>query len=277
MPIVFNTLLCDAHCDLGAVRLLRHKDLSAVKGRTPYELWRDNRQQFEVYQSIQSIKNEPKLRAKRWASFVGTPADETLFVGLYAVNGCRSLDTDTPQPHAEGIDLAGTCNVYDLVLLEKLSDLIGRVVIDWGPGDRAWIQRADRQDKAVLELRRSFKEPDFPGFLNFVESLSKLSSLPSAWVEVLRSSKGVYLLTCPKTKEQYVGSATGSGGFWNRFLDYIETGHAQNVGLKTRDPSDYQISILEVAGTSSMDEEILQMEQRWKRKLQSREMGLNRN
>ena len=38
-------------------------------------------------------------------------------------------------------------------------------------------------------------------------------------------------------------------GFWGRWQDYIQTGHGGNLGLKSRDPSDYQISILEVAGT----------------------------
>lgn len=50
-----------------------------------------------------------------------------------------------------------------------------------------------------------------------------------------------------------------------------------NVALKSREPSDYQISILEVAGTSATHEDILAMEGRWQHKLQSNEMGLNRN
>jgi hypothetical protein len=277
MPIRFNTLLSSAGCDLANVRLLRHKDTSSAKGRSPYELWRDDRTRFDLYQSIQSIGNAPKLRGSYWASFVGTAPDETLFVGLYAVKQCRLLDRDIAKPHDDGFDVAGSCNIYDLELVDRLRDLIGKLVIAWGPGDRAWIQRADHQDKIVLEVRPDFKEPDFPGFLNFIEPLSGLRKLSTAWVEVLTASKGVYLLTCPRTKEQYVGSATGATGFWNRWLTYLQTGHGDNVGLKSRDPSDYQVSILEVAGTSSTDDEILRMEQRWKRKLQSREMGLNRN
>jgi hypothetical protein len=65
----------------------------------------------------------------------------------------------------------------------------------------------------IKELRATFKEPDFPGFLNFRESLSRLSKLPKDWCVAFRSSKGIYLLTCPKTKEQYVGSATGKMAF----------------------------------------------------------------
>lgn len=151
------------------------------------------------------------------------------------------------------------------------------MVIDWGPGLRTWIQRADMQDKVVLELRTRFQEPEFPGYLNFMEPLSKIDSLPRSWIAILQSARGVYLLTCPKTKEQYVGSATGEEAFWRRWQDYVSTGHGGNVALKSRVPSDYRVSILEVAGSSATTDDILKMEQRWKAKLQSQEMGLNRN
>jgi hypothetical protein len=200
-----------------------------------------------------------------------------MFVGLYGANYRGLLEQDTPMPHAEGIDKAGSCDVYDLELEGSLSELIGRLIVDWGPGGRAWIQRADRQDKRIIELRKEFKEPDFPGFLNFIEPLSKLEKLPKGWVIALSCTKGIYLLTCPKTKEQYVGSPTGAAGFYQRWQEYAQTGHGGDVALKSREPSDYQISILEVAGTASTDEDIREMEKRWKLKLQSREMGLNRN
>ncbi len=47
--------------------------------------------------------------------------------------------------------------------------------------------------------------------------------------------------------------------------------------LRDQTPSDYQVSILEVAGSAATIEEIVNMEDLWKRKLQSREMGLNKN
>lgn len=113
--------------------------------------------------------------------------------------------------------------------------------------------------------------------MNFIQPLSKVNNIPKSWIAALQSSRGIYLLTCPKTKEQYVGSATGEEGFWGRWQDYVHTGHGGNKGLKSRNPSDYQISILEVAGTSATKEDILKMEGRWQSKLQSQEMGLNRN
>ena len=275
MPIMFNMILRQAGFRLEEVRLLRHKDTRAVKGYTPYELWRDDRPGFDYYQSTQSMKNQTRLEAPFWAAFVGTPADETLFVGIYGVSNRRLLDHDQPWPYGGGIDKAGTCNLYDLVLEQRLDDLIGRLLVEWGKGERSWIQRSDRQDKPIIELRQKFDEPAFPGFLNFMQPLSKLDHLPRSWIGVLNANKGVYLLTCPRTREQYVGSASGIDGFWGRWQAYIATGHGGNVKLKSRDPSDYQVSILEVAGTAATENDILKMEQRWMEKLKSREMGLN--
>jgi hypothetical protein len=277
MPILFNTVLNEAGIKPSDVRLIRHKDNRAKKGFSPYELWRDTRPKFEVYQSIQSISNRHKLNAPYWASFVVNMNEETMFAGLYAVTYKGLLQQDTPMPHTEGVDKAGECDDYELELLDELSDLIGKLFIDWGGGAIAWVQYADRKNKTITELHKSFREPEFPGFMNFIQQLSKLENLPLSWISALKSSRGVYLLTCPKTKEQYVGSATGQDGFWGRWQAYIQTGHGGNVELMKRDPSDYQVSMLEVAGTSSTSDDILEMESRWKKKLQSKEMGLNRN
>ncbi len=147
MPIMFNTILLEASISLANVRLLRHKDDRSIKGRNPYELWRDNREQFELYQSTQLIKNRKKLNAEYWASFVGTPSNETLFVGVYAVRYHGLLEHDTPMPHKDDIDLAGSCDIYDLTPVDSYNDLAGKLFIDWGPGFRAWIQYADQQNK----------------------------------------------------------------------------------------------------------------------------------
>jgi hypothetical protein len=277
MPIMLNTILTEAGVPLANVRLIRHKDQRAARGRTPYELWRDNRPAFELYQATQSIPNRSKLNSKYWAVFIADTNNDTMFAGLYAVRYRGLLEKDAPKPHMEGFDKAGTCDLYGLTLHEGLKDLIGKLFIDWGSGALAWVQYADRHNKPVTELRIAFEEPRFPGFLNFLKPLSTLTKLPKSWVGALESTRGVYLLTCARTKEQYVGSATGEAGFWGRWCDYVETGHGGVLALKSRDPSDYQVSILEVAGTSATPEDILAMEGRWQAKLQSRAMGLNRN
>jgi hypothetical protein len=277
MPITFNSILTAEGFSLREVRLLRHQDSRSAKGRTPYELWQFAPEQFNLYQRTQGFSNARKLGVPYWAVFVGTPSRETLFVGMYAASNERMLTEDMPSPNMDGVELAGTRNIFDLAPEPRLQDLAGRLVIEWGPGKLAWIQRPAKHNKAVLEVRSSFQEQAFPGFLDLIFQLSQLPMLPRSWITALQSSRGVYLLTCPTTKEQYVGSATGEEAFWNRWQCYYDTGHGGNVALKSRDPSDYQISILEVAGSSATTSEIIAMEQRWKRKLQSQEMGLNRN
>ena len=161
--------------------------------------------------------------------------------------------------------------------MEELTPYIGRVFIDWGGSAITWAQRANNQPKPIIEISRVFQEEAFPGYSGFISNLSEVGALPSGWLAALKAARGVYLLTCPQTREQYVGSATGEDGFLGRWLNYARDGHGCNIGLKSRDPSDYQVSILEVSGSGQSVEEIIACEQLWKSKLQSREMGLNRN
>ena len=77
-------------------------------------------------------------------------------------------------------------------LQSYLDDLIGRMLIDWGAGARAWIQRADKQNKPIIELRSAFKEPGCPGVLQFIKPVAQLDRLPHSWITALQSAKGVY-------------------------------------------------------------------------------------
>jgi len=63
-------------------------------------------------------------------------------------------------------------------------------VIEWGRGYVARIQRADQQEKAILELRRAHQEEAFPGFADLILSLSQVSTFPPSWIAVLRASLG---------------------------------------------------------------------------------------
>jgi hypothetical protein len=243
MSLTFTTALVDARIDPDTVRLLRHVDSQADYGRTPYEMFRNDHPAFELYQSHQNSKRRPHLKADHWASFVGTLDMRTLFCGLYASRYVGVGDRDVPEPHREGkIDRAGHYDLYELTLLDALKEYGGVLFVDWGDNPRQWVQR--RTDKVITELYREFKEEQFPGSSKFIKRLSELESLPSGWVAVLREQKGIYLLTCPNTKEQYVGKAFGAEGFWGRWQDYLRDGHAGNIRLRNR-ASDYQVSILE--------------------------------
>lgn len=279
MTLRFNMLLREAGIDPSDVRLLRHQT-RLPDGRTPLELWRMDRDGFERYQSCQLTAQRAWFAGKWWASFLGLHDGRTLFAGLYEVG--------IPQPVATSLVLAdtglavdtGLYDHYSTSLSNHLSAYSGRLYIDWGggaSGKRAWKQRADSQDKAITELHLYGDEAPYPGHMQLMAPLSHIAEAPPSWVAQLEAARGIYLLTCPRTGALYVGSATGSRGFWGRWMNYDADGHGGNVALRTRDRADWLVSIVQVAGSADSLDDILGMEALWKTKLKSRIFGLNRN
>lgn len=267
----FSSLLSAEGVDPSQVKLVRHQDSRHL--RTPFELWRAKDGSFETYQRIQGRRCFEG--AKYLASFVATPLNETIFVGVFSIRGIG-------QPPAGLVDpISGTRTrakvFYDLTDSKILAEYRGRIVIDWGSGYRSWVQRAGKQPKPVLEIRRHETEPPFPGFLAFATPLNRLSSVPISWRTALGAVCGIYLLTCPRTGKHYVGSASGREGFWSRWQNYVASGHGGNVLMKKHAPVDFQVTILEVVSSSTSSEELVRLESRWKQKLKSREFGLNAN
>jgi hypothetical protein len=272
--ITFNSILRSEQIEPSDVKLARHQDTRFPARPTPYQLWRAGDGRFELYQRVQSRAGIFD-GARYLASFLATPLDETLFAGLYEIKGVGRAPKGLIDP-VSGEDVGGF-SYYDLTLCDNLKDYAGRIVIDWGPGFRAWVQRAASKDKEIVEIRRSISDPPFPGFLDFREQLSRLATVPVAWREALSSVGGIYLLTCPTTGRCYVGSADGEAGFWGRWEDYVSSGHGGNRRMQGLPASDYQVSVLEVAASSVSTSELLKLEGRWKEKLLSRRFGLNGN
>jgi hypothetical protein len=267
----FNLLLRDAGLDPADVKLVRHQDRRVPPTRMPYELWRAGT--VELYQRIQ--RKARFAGSKAVASFVATPLDETLFIGIYLVKGIGLVPPGTIDPST--LTDVGGLNLYDLEPSPALAELRGRLIVDWGGGFRAWVQNAANQDKPIIELRRSISDPPFPGFMMFSTRLHALATVPQSWREVLSSVSGVYLLAHPESGKQYVGSAMGERGFWGRWEDYLASGHGGNQRMRELPTADYHVTILEVAASSATADELLRMEIAWKTKLRTRDYGLNGN
>jgi hypothetical protein len=103
MPIFFNSLLAQHGLAPATVILLRHQDKQAAPGRTPYDLWRDNRPAFEIYQACQSFENRSKFsRVSNWASLVARDA-------------CRSHPAVHARQHAALPPWSSSCMYTDLL------------------------------------------------------------------------------------------------------------------------------------------------------------------
>jgi len=269
----FNTLLELANLDLRNVYLLRHEDGRLAPGRI-FAAWLSEREQFEKYQQSQKWKNRfPE--GSSIASFVVAPGGETLFVGIYDVAHVSRLDGAFEDA------LLGTLPSEDRAWHEmKRSDRMheyqAKLVIDWGAGKRQWRQLAFKQNKPVLEIRPQFREEQFPGYINFLRCLGELNNIYPSWRARLEERKGIYLLAFDDGM-QYVGSATGERGFWQRWENYLANGHGGNRVLirDHRDARRAMVSILETSGSAETERNIINQEMFWKKKLGSRAKPLD--
>lgn len=274
--LTIQTILREGGFDLKGVRLLRHAKGGGTPGIHPFVAWRDQRDRFELYQSTQAARRRKFFDAPYWASFVSLPSNEALFVGMYSITlAGRGIPT-FECPLTGRIIADEEADRYVVQKMGIFSEFEGKLLVDWGAGALSWAQFADGKPKPIIELRRQQGDPPYPGHSAFVRQLSEIEALPISWRAILANARGIYLLTCPRTREQYVGGAYSGGGFIARWEQHARM-EGDAKAFRSRDPADYRVSILEVAGSLNTDDDIVRMEQRWKEKLQSREMGLNRN
>ena len=171
-----------------------------------------------------------------------------------------------------------------------------RLIINWGLGTRAYVQKLDNI-KEIIAIDRP-KEFFFDGYESVIRDfidLKKIKEEPENyqdWIEHLSAVNAVYLIVDMKTGAQYVGSAYGKDGLWGRWKHYVEgNGHlSDNIGIKKyldeidsngkkiHSIENFQFSILRITPKYINQQEALDLEKLYKQKLNSRsEHSLNEN
>ncbi|MEJ8803422.1 GIY-YIG nuclease family protein [Pontibacter sp. H249] len=247
------------------VKLVRHKD-----NRKEYrELIKDKAKLIE-YQREQS--KEVFKGCDYIISFIGQEGTKSLLFGIFKVNG---------------VEKGEKYFYYDLEQVQDLDYLIDRVVIDWGENAIAWHQWYHKQPKEVVQILPKGYLGAFPGLLNFVlefDELQKLTKNPDAnqdWKNHLSAVNGIYMILDAKTGNQYIGSACGEGGIWQRWNDYARTFHGGNkelIRLCDADPEyhkNFRYSVLQALPSNLTRREIVAIEYLYMQKLGTRVHGLN--
>jgi hypothetical protein len=274
----FNTMMQEAGFDPERVFLLRHEDKRVrEKRRTSlYQIWKEKRKDFEAYQSTQKWKNRLQ-EGSSLAAFVVGSERETLFVGMYDVLKLWRENGPCYDPVLGDMGNQDR-SCHELKHSDRMQEYEEKLVIDWGPGKLAWRQRANEKNgnKHVLEIRAQAKQAPFPGYIKFRCQLGELVSIYPSWQQRFEEGKGVYLLTFDDGM-QYVGSAKGEDGFWQRWQNYLANGHGGNQVLirDHRDARSAMISILEVSGSADTDQDIIGQEMTWQQKLGTRAKRLD--
>ncbi len=248
------------------VKLVRHKD-----NRAEYRELIKDRDGLLSYQKQQS---KPVFHECDYIiSFIGKERRRSILFGVFKVNGSVKR---------------GGKYYYELEELTEFEYLSNRAVIDWGSNAIAWHQWYDKQPKEVIQILPKGYLGDFPGLLNFVldfNELKRLTENPEAnedWKNHMSSVNGIYLILDNKKGNQYIGSANGKGGIWQRWQEYAQTIHGGNkklIGLcKTKNyQNNFHYSILQTLPSNITQKEIIKIENLYKEKLGTKAHGLNDN
>lgn len=148
----FNELLISRGIVPSDVALLRHRGKRGALNVTPYELWKRDDGLFDRYQSTQSSAKRIFECSNYWASFVSTPENETLFVGLYSATKGERSDINWECPldgGAPGENKKWPSDLYKIELLDVLSDYQKKLTVDWH-APRAWVQYAAKNHHHIV-------------------------------------------------------------------------------------------------------------------------------
>ena len=210
-----------------------------------------------------------KDRGIFWLNLVGERGTSARFVNCY-----RNYGSDQP----------GHFKLSETGIMCALED---RLVIEWGPGTRHWHEWGTNEKPVITILERQRRR--FTGFEDLVltfEELDEIASDPTRypdWHAALSSVNAIYLITDRKDGRHYVGSAYGKGSLLGRWSAYLAPHHGGNKKLVASldvDPSRYaefQFSVLQILPKTATEKDVGAAEALYKRKLLSREFGLNAN
>ena len=230
---------------------------------------------FDAWQAHQT---KPNFSRPNVVALIGLPErSQWLFAGVFAVAG---------RPNA----LPKGGYRYSMREEDATKELSGRLVVTFErPGRQSYLN-AGRwlQSLTVSSIRpERYQIAEFAGYTKVHVSFETLKAIvrqqQPSWKSALSAVGGVYVIADAATGKLYVGSATGMGGFWGRWLEYAATGHGGNVRLRElgKAPGEplggLHFSILETADTRTSQAEIEAREQFWKTVLLTRMHGLNAN
>lgn len=228
---------------------------------------------FEDWQADQKNKN---FECEHIVSFIKLGGEKWLFAGVHEV-----------------INVApnGKRFTYTTKLLPGQDSIYGKAIIYYKRNSRSSYRKGHTIDEEcflgeLLPQRMSVQQ--YPGHNNVRITYNVLSTIikqeEPSWIGALANIKGIYLITDLSCGKHYVGKADGQNGIWHRWSSYANTGHGDNIELKTllqkmgkSYKSNFQFSLLEIADFRTDDDKINERESHWKEILGSRTFGYNAN
>jgi len=275
----FSDVLIKVGLDPKRVKLIRHS-LADKEFRQCYE-----KGMVTEYTRVQSDTFSNGY--DYWCVFISGKSTTAKFFTCYKVNG-SVRDTHDVKPDNFPLEdwFQGQKMFYELEHIDSLKEYEGRLLIEWGKGALALVQKATNEKPIVaIQDKRVFS-----GYENFVLTYDELKEIvkdPTAyesWHTALSSVKAIYLIVDRENGRQYVGSAYGKDGLLGRWAHYVDSLHGDNKLMKEllcNYPQRYkyfQFSILQVLPKTVNPDDAIHAETLWKKKLLTYEpLGMNAN
>lgn len=270
MALTLDAILRSAGIDPADAQAIRHAFVREHEDTGLQGIHADSTgDEILAYTSQQSAKPRifPAAPPRIWVVFIREGGDRARLWSVLENRGEVAND--------------GALRTFDLVASEHLADLRNRLVIGWR-SPRTWrLNGPTAAGYPVVEIADAQPVP-FPGFDRLVLDRAQLEAVMrehryAAWRTALSSVAGIYLITDTRDGRQYVGKADGAESIRQRWSAYAANGHGGNVELRGMDPTTFRYSILRVFDPATPTRVIDEAESHFKRALDSRVHGLNRN
>jgi hypothetical protein len=162
-----------------------------------------------------------------------------------------------------------------------------KLFIEWGKAAVKWYQKGTNE-KVITQLVNT-SQFVFPGYENVLLTFNELKQIIdnhqtyADWHIALSSINAIYAITDCSNGKIYIGSSYNKNGLLGRWSEYVKTTHGGNEGFKqllTQNSKAYlhfQYSILKVLPKDITALEAVEIENVFKRKLQTISFGYNHN
>jgi hypothetical protein len=241
-------------------------------------LYQFSKNKFKKWQENQNNKN---FERDYILSIIYMAKNEWLFGGIYQSISVNEI----------AIGNRAGKYLYETKLLDFGKDLIGKLIVSFEKDFRASYLLMEKfiNSMTICEIKKQeYKFDPFPGYTNVHIQFDLLKEIinnhETTWETALSNVKGIYLVSDKSTGKLYVGSAYGNNAFWQRWAEYVNTGHGNNKLLREiilkngmEYSSNFTFSILEIFNLNTMDDEIINKESFWKDRLLTRKFGYNDN